>query len=99
MPKVGHIWIPIHTELRNCCSQFYKPELDDRIKKGNHILRISNYGKGSHMICWLYCTNLYGCFFWRYVSKSDMEYIIRIGSNRLQFVKYEEKEKEVEIGN
>ncbi len=32
-------------------------------------------------------------------SRSDMEYIIRISSNRLQFVKYEEKEKKVEIRN
>jgi hypothetical protein len=86
MLKVRHIWIPIHIGIKNCCSQFYKPELDDKTKKGNHILKISSYGKGLHMICWLYYTDFYGCFFWRYVSISDMEYIIRIGSNILQFV-------------
>jgi hypothetical protein len=99
VPKVGNIWIPIDTNIRNCCSQFYKPKFNDRIKRGDCILRIYSCGKDYHMICWLYCIDLYGRFFWRYVSRNDMEYIIRIGSNRLQFVEYEEKEKRVEIGN
>ncbi len=94
LPRVGDIWIPIDIGVRNCCSQFYKPKLE-----GDRILIIYNFGKDSHVICWLYCTDICGHFFWRYVNISDMEYIIRIGSNRLQFVEYEKKEKKMEIRN
>ncbi len=51
------------------------------------------------MLCWLYCTDIYGFFFWKYASKSDMEYNLGIGNNRLQSIESEEKEDEVEIGN
>ncbi len=98
MPRVGDIWISIDIGIRNCCTQFYKPKLDTRIKEGDYILRITNFIKDSHMLCWLYCINFYDHLFWRYASKSDVEYNIKIGSNRLLFVEYEEKEDEVEIG-
>jgi len=62
MLKVGDIWIPIDTGIRNFYSQFYKPKLNSRIKEGDCILKISNYGKDFHMFCWLYCINLYGHF-------------------------------------
>jgi hypothetical protein len=41
VPMVGNILIPINTSIRNCCAQFYKPELDSRIKAIDRIL-----GKG-----------------------------------------------------
>lgn len=99
MPRVGDIWIPMETAIRNCCSQLYRPELDDRIKEGNCILKISNSSKDFHMFSQLYCNDLYGCFFQRYASRRDMDYNIRVGNNRLQCVEYEEKKNEVEIGN
>jgi hypothetical protein len=83
VPRVGDIQIQIDTSIRNCFSQFYIPELNNSIKKGDYILRISSCGKDFHMLCWLYCTDIYGCFFWKYASKSDMEYNIGIGNNKL----------------
>lgn len=50
------------------------------------------------MLYQLYCTYFYDRLFWRYASRSDMEYNIKIGSNRLQSVEFEEKEKDMEIG-
>ncbi len=99
MPRVGDIWIPIDIGVRNYCSQFYKPELDNRIKKGDCIWKISSSSKDFHMFCWLYCTDLYGLFFQRYVGRNDMDYNIRVGNNKVQCVEYGEKENEVEIGN
>jgi hypothetical protein len=97
VPRVRNIWILVDTGIRNCCAQFYKPKLDNRIKARNNTLKIANFGKVSHMFCWFYCTDLYGHLFWRYAGRSDMDYNIRIGSNRLQFVEFEEKEDEVEL--
>ncbi len=98
MLKVGDIWIPVDTNIKNCCTQFYKIELNTRITKGNRILKISSSKKGYHMLCWLYYINFYGRLFWRYASINDMEFNIRISSDRLQYVKYGEREDEVEIG-
>jgi hypothetical protein len=95
--KVRDIWIPIDIIIKNCCEKFYKPELDKRIKAGDCILRIAYSGKVSHMFCWLYCTDLYGCSFWRYISRNDMDYNIKIGSNKLQYVESEERGDEVEL--
>jgi hypothetical protein len=61
--------------------------------------KIASFGKGFYMLCWLYYTNLYGHFFWRYIVKSDMDYNIRVRSNSLQFVESKEKEDEVELGD
>jgi hypothetical protein len=47
-------------------------------------MRISSFGKDFHMLCWFYCTDLYyGDFSWKYASRSDMDYNIRVSSNRL----------------
>jgi hypothetical protein len=77
MLKVRDIWIPIDIAIRNCCSQFYKLKLNNRIKDGDHILKISSFSKDFHMFCWLYCIDLYGHIFWRYASRSDMDYNIQ----------------------
>jgi hypothetical protein len=61
--RVGNMWILVDIDIRNYCAQFYKPELDSRIKVIDHILRIANFGKVSHMVCWLYCIDLYGRLF------------------------------------
>jgi hypothetical protein len=42
IPRVGDLWIPLDTTILGCCVQFYMLEIDDRIKIGNHILRISH---------------------------------------------------------
>jgi hypothetical protein len=86
VPRVGDIWIPVDTNIKNYCSQFYKPELDNWIEEANHIFKITCYGKDFHMLCWFYYTNLHGHFFWKYDSRNDMDYNIRIRSNKLQFV-------------
>ncbi len=84
MPRVRNVWIPIDIGIRNWCSQFYVPESDSNIKEGNCIMRISSFGKDFHMLCWFYCTDLYyGDFSWKYASRSDMDYNIRVSSNRL----------------
>jgi hypothetical protein len=62
-------------------------------------LKFANFGKVSHMLCWFYCTDLYGHLFWRYIGRNDMDYNIRVGSNRLHFVESEKKEDEVEFGD
>jgi len=94
MLRVGDIWIPIDTNIRNC-SQFYRLELDNWIEEGDRILKIACLDKDSHMLCWFYCNDLYGHFFWRYDGRNDMDYNIRIGCNRLQFVESKKKGKEV----
>ncbi len=58
-------------------------------------MRISSFGKDSHMLCWFYCTDIWGRLFWKYIGKSDMDYNIKVGSNRLQYVEFEEKGYEV----
>ncbi len=83
VPRVGDISILVDIDIRNCCSQFYRPKLDNWIEEGNCILKIAYSGKDSHMLCWFYCINLYGLFFGRYANRSDMEYNIKIGRNRL----------------
>jgi hypothetical protein len=97
VPRVGDIWIPIDTSIKNCCAQFYILELDNRTKARDRILRIAYSGKVFHMFCWLYYTDLYGCLFWRYIGRRDMDYKIRVGSNRLQYVESEERGDEVEL--
>jgi hypothetical protein len=97
--RVRNIWIPIDTSLKICYAQFYKLELARRSKTRDRILRITYFGKDSHMLCWLDCTDIYGRLFWRYIGRSDMDYNIKVGSNRLQYVEFEEKGDEVELGD
>jgi hypothetical protein len=68
VPRVGDIWILVDISIRNYCAQFYRPELVSRINAGDHILKIASFGKVYHLLCWFYCTNLYGHLFWRYVE-------------------------------
>jgi hypothetical protein len=49
------------------------------------------------MLCWFYYIDLYGRFFWRYIGRSDMDYNIRIGGNRLQSMESKKREDEVEL--
>jgi hypothetical protein len=84
MPRVGDVWIPVDIGIRNWCSQFYIPKSNSKIKEGDCILRIYSFSKDFHLLCWLYCTNLYyGHFSLKYVNRSDMDYNRRVGSNRL----------------
>jgi len=99
VPRVGNIWIPINTSIKNCYAKFYKPKLDRRIKARDHILKIAYSCKVFHMFCWLCCTNLYGCPFWKYISRNDMDHSIKVGSNKLQYVKSEKRGDEVELGD
>jgi hypothetical protein len=49
------------------------------------------------MFRWIHCNGLYGQFFWKYACRNDMDNNIRIGTNWLQFVEYEEKGDEAKL--
>jgi hypothetical protein len=81
VPKLGDVWVPIDISVKHCCAQFYRPELDSRIKEGECILRIA-YTRGEfHLLCWVFCTYLYGRFNLRYIGRGDLNYNIKMGSN------------------
>jgi hypothetical protein len=44
------------------------------------------------MLCWVFCTDLYGRLYWKYTGRSDLNYNRKIGNIWLQFVAYEELE-------
>jgi hypothetical protein len=67
------------------------------IKEGNCILRIACTKGVSHMLCWFFCVDIYDILNWRYASRSDLNYNIKIGSNKLQISVFEEKEDELKI--
>jgi hypothetical protein len=72
IPSVGDIWTPSDVTILGCCVQFYKIKLDDRIKIGDHILRITHINQVAHLLCWIYSRDFYGKLCWRYVRKNDM---------------------------
>jgi hypothetical protein len=57
IPRVGDLWIPSNITIPRCYVQFYMPKIDDRIKIGNHFLRISHTGQAAHIYCG-------GCMLW-----------------------------------
>jgi len=57
--RLGDVWMPVNNSVKHYCAQFYRPELDSRIKEGDHILRIAYIGGESHMLCWVFSTNIY----------------------------------------
>jgi hypothetical protein len=40
--RVGDLWIPLNVTIPRCCAQFYMLKIDDRIKIGDCILKISH---------------------------------------------------------
>jgi hypothetical protein len=40
--QVRDLWIPLDVTIPRCCAQFYMLEINDKIKIGNCILRISH---------------------------------------------------------
>jgi hypothetical protein len=38
--KLGNVWVLVDSSVKNYCAQFYRSELDNRIKEGD-ILRIA----------------------------------------------------------
>ncbi len=60
-------------------------------------MNITFYDKYCHMFRWIHCNGLYGQFFWKYACRNDMDNNIRIGTNWLQFVEYEEKGDEAKL--
>jgi hypothetical protein len=45
----------------------------------------------------VFCTYLYGRLNWRYIGRNDLNYSIKIGSNWLQFVAFEELKHETTL--
>jgi hypothetical protein len=68
-------------------------EIDDRIKIGNCILRISHTWQATHVLCWMYVREFYGRLCWRYVGWSDANYNIKIDNNRKKTMDFESEEE------
>jgi hypothetical protein len=79
--RLGDVWVPVNSSVKHYCAQFYRPKLDNKIKEGDHILKITYIGGESHMLFWVFCIDLYGRLNWRDIGKSDLNYNIKIGSN------------------
>ncbi len=56
--KLRYVWVPIYSNVKNYCAQFYRPKLDNRIK-GDHILKIAYILVEYHMLCWVFYIDLY----------------------------------------
>jgi hypothetical protein len=78
--ELGDVSVPIDNNVKHCCAQFYRPELDSRIKQGDHILKIA-YTRGEfHMLCQVFCNDVYGRLNWRYTGRNDLNYNIKTRS-------------------
>jgi hypothetical protein len=44
-PKLGDVWVPIDIGIKNYCAQFYKPDVDNKIKEGDRVLKMA-YASG-----------------------------------------------------
>jgi hypothetical protein len=77
----------MEVEVKSCCIQFYKLELDHKIWIRNRIIRIIFLSKDAHMLCWVCSKGLYGKLGWGFIKKSDMCFNVRIGDNRVRIVK------------
>jgi len=60
-------------------------------------LKITYIGGESHMLFWVFYIDICGRLNWKNIGKSDLNYNIKIGSNQLQFVAYEELENEITL--
>jgi hypothetical protein len=49
--RLRNIWIPLEVEVKSCCIQFHKLELDHKIQVGNMIIRTIFSGKFAHILC------------------------------------------------
>jgi hypothetical protein len=67
----------------------FQDEIDDRIKIGNHILRISHTRQVAHLLCWMYVR--------RYVGRSDANYSIRIDNNTKEQYTLKRKRKFLQL--
>ncbi len=92
IPQIGNLWILSNIIIPRCCPQFYKLGIDDKIKIGDHILRISHTWQATHLLCWMYVRDFYGRLCWRYVGRSDVNYNIRIDNNRKKTMDFEREE-------
>jgi len=78
---INDLWIPLDFTIPGCCAQFYKPKIDDKVKVGDCILKISHIGQATHLLCWIYFKEFYGRLCWRYVGRSDASHDIKIDNN------------------
>ncbi len=97
VPRLGNVWVPVDSNVKHYCTQFYRPELDSRIKEGDCILKIACTRGEFHMLCWVFSTYLYGRLNWRYIGRNDLNYNIKIGNNWLQFVASKEPKDETTL--
>jgi hypothetical protein len=59
VPRLGYVWIPVDSSVKHCCAQFYRLEFDIRIKEGDRIWKIAHTRREFHMLCWVFCTDIY----------------------------------------
>ncbi len=89
--------MPVDSSVKHYCTQFYRPELDSRIKEGDYILKIACTRGEFHMLCCVFSTYLYSRLNWRYIGRNDLNYNIKIGNNWLQFVASKEPKDETTL--
>jgi hypothetical protein len=94
IPRISDLWIPLDFTIPRCCAQFYRPKINDRVKVGDFILKISHIGQATHLLCWIYFKEFYGRLCWRYVGKSDANHDIKIDNNMRKIID-SKKEEEV----
>ncbi len=58
--QVGGYMDPCKSKKVTCCEQFYRPEIDHKIKVGNRIFKTVFSSKSYHLVCWTFFKNLYG---------------------------------------
>jgi hypothetical protein len=44
IPRMNDLWIPLGLTNPRCCVQFYIPKIDDMVKVGDCIFKISHIG-------------------------------------------------------
>ncbi len=77
----------MEVEVKSCCIQFYKLELDHKIWIRNQIIRIVFLSKDTHMLCWVFSKGFHGKLRWGFVIRSDMCFNVRIGDNIVRVVR------------
>lgn len=91
--RINDLWIPLDLTILRCCAQFYRPKINDMVKVGDRILKISHIGQAAHLLCWIYSKDFYSKLCWRYVGKSDANYNIKIDNNKRKVIDFNKEEE------
>jgi hypothetical protein len=90
------MWIPTKVEISVCRAQFYKLELDSKIRLRDCLLKIVLSIKDFHFLCWIFNKDIYGKLGWKYARRNDIYVSFKIDDNKSKAIDLEVKGLEVD---